>query len=47
MKKLDKIRAYKIASDSSDYVWEIVNKWPILAQKTIGSQWIDSLDSIA
>lgn len=45
--KLDDIKAYRIASELSDYVWEIVNEWSILAQKTIGGQWINSTDSVA
>ncbi|MBI5621229.1 four helix bundle protein [Candidatus Gottesmanbacteria bacterium] len=45
--KLEDISAYKIASELSDYVWEIVIKWEWFAKKTLGSQWTDAIDSIA
>ncbi len=45
--KLDDIIAYQIASDLGDYVWKIASKWDIFAKKTIGSQFVDSMDSVA
>lgn len=45
--KLKDISAYKIASELSNIVWSLVIKWPFLPQKTIGSQWVRSVDSIA
>lgn len=45
--KLDDLPVYKIASNLSDYVWDIVVKWNWFSQKTIGSQWVASTDSIA
>ncbi len=45
--KLENIRAYKIASEISDYVWEIVIKWDWFSKRTVGVQWINSTDSIA
>ncbi|MBU2529571.1 MAG: four helix bundle protein [Elusimicrobia bacterium] len=45
--KLDNIKAYKSASELSDFVWEIVIKWDNLAKYSIGSQFVNSADSIA
>ena len=47
MTKLEDIPAYKIASALSDYVWEIVINWEYFAKKTIGSQFVEAIDSIA
>jgi len=47
MIKLKNIQSYKTASELTKIVWNRVNKWSFLAQKTIGSQWIRSVDSIA
>ena len=46
MLNLEKITAYKISSDLSDEVWNLVSSWSILAQRTIGEQLIKSIDSI-
>lgn len=45
--KLEDIKAYKIASELSDYVWEIVSKWDWFNKRTLGVQWVASTDSIA
>lgn len=45
--KLEDINAYRIASELSDYVWEIVIKWDWFTKKAIGAQWTESTDSIA
>ena len=45
--KLEEITAYKIASELSDYIWEIIGKWDWLKKKILGAQWIESIDSIA
>lgn len=45
--KLEDIKAYQIASDLSDYIWEIVLKWSWLAQRTLGTQFINATDSIS
>ncbi|MBL7159452.1 four helix bundle protein [Candidatus Microgenomates bacterium] len=45
--KLEDINAYRIASELSDYVWEIVSQWPWFAKKTLGTQFVDAADSIA
>jgi four helix bundle protein len=44
---LDDIRAYKIASELSDYVWNAVLKWDWFAKKTLGAQLTTAVDSIA
>lgn len=45
--KLDDLQAYKIASELSDFVWEIVMKWDWFSKKALGAQWAESTDSIA
>lgn len=45
--QLNDIQAYKIAFKLSNYVWEIVNKWDYFTKKTIGSQFVDAIDSIS
>jgi four helix bundle protein len=46
--KLNDIEAYKIAFHLSNYVWEIVTvKWDFFAKKTIGSQFVNAIDSIS
>lgn len=47
MLKLEQITAYKISSELSDEIWQIVDKWPYLAKKTIGDQLVRSIDSVA
>lgn len=39
--------SYKIASELSDYVWDIVISWDHFAKSTVGSQLVRSTDSIA
>lgn len=45
--KLEDIKAYKIASTLSDYVWDIVYEWNWFNKRTLGTQWVDAVDSIA
>ncbi len=45
--KLNDVRAYKIAFNLSNFVWNIVIKWDYFARKTIGSQFVDAVDSIS
>lgn len=47
MFKLNDINAYRISSEVSEIIWNIVIKWGILEKKTVGEQWIKSADSIA
>lgn len=41
------IRAYKVSSDLSDFVWDTVSKWDWFSKRTIGGQLINAIDSIA
>jgi len=45
--KLEDIIAYKISSDLSDFVWEIVSKWDWFSKSTLGMQFVKSANSIA
>jgi four helix bundle protein len=45
--KLNDIEAYKIAFNLSNYVWDVIIKWDIFAKKTIGDQFVRSIDSIS
>jgi len=45
--KLRDITAYKIASELSDYIWNLILEWEWFSRKTIGCQWVESTDSIA
>ncbi len=45
--KLNDIDSYKIAFPLSNHVWDIVIKWDYFAKKTIGSQFVNSTDSIS
>lgn len=44
---INDVRAYKISSSLSDYVWDIVIKWDYFAKSTLGEQWVRAVDSIA
>jgi len=44
---IDDISSYKIAYDLSNYVWKIVISWDYFARKTIGNQFVRSIDSIS
>ena len=41
------VRAYKIATELSDYVHGIVSSWDWFNKRTLGVQWVDAVDSIA
>ena len=45
--QLNDIRAYKIAFELSNYVWEVVMKWDWFAKKHIGGQFVEAIDSIS
>lgn len=45
--KLEDFSAYTIASELSDYVYEIVSKWPWFDKRTLGAQLLDAIDSVA
>lgn len=43
--KLNDIKAYKIAFNLSNSVWEIVIKWDWFAKKHVGGQFVEAADS--
>jgi len=45
--KLEEVTAYKIASELSDYIWKIISKWDWFNKRTLGSQYMNAIDSIA
>jgi four helix bundle protein len=45
--KLNDIDCYKRALALSQYIWEIVNKWNWFPKRTIGVQYVTSIDSIS
>ena len=45
--KLNDIDCYRIAFHLSNYIWDVVNKWEWFAKKTIGSQYVEAIDSIS
>ena len=45
--ELDNIRAYKIPSELSDFIWRIVTKWDWFNKRGLGTQWVRATDSIA
>ncbi len=44
---LNDIEAYKLSFHLSNYVWNVVPGWNYFAQKTIGAQFVDAVDSIS
>lgn len=40
-------RAYQLASQAGEIVWNEVRKWQWFERKTIGTQWTESTDSIS
>ena len=45
--QLNDIKAYKIAFNLSNYVWDIVIKWDWFAKKHVGGQFVEAADSIS
>ena len=45
--KLSDIESYRIAFHLSNYVWNIVLKWEWFAKKTLGSQYVQAMDSVS
>ncbi|MFC2107758.1 four helix bundle protein [Bacteroidota bacterium] len=45
--KLNDIDAYKTSFHLSNFVWNIVIRWDWFAKRTIGSQFVNSTDSIS
>jgi four helix bundle protein len=44
---LEDLRVYRVAYELSQIVWGIAVKWDIFAKKTIGSQFVDAIDSVS
>lgn len=42
----EKLDIYQLSEKAADQIWNIVLKWPVLAQRTVGEQVIRSADSI-
>ena len=45
--KLNDIDAYKISFHLSNYVWNVVLRWDNFHKRTVGEQFITSIDSIS
>lgn len=45
--RLGDIKAYRISSELSDYIWDEVMKWDWFSKKTVGAQLVEAIDSIA
>lgn len=45
--KLNDISSYKRAFVLSNHVWSIVTEWDFFAKRTIGMQFVESIDSIS
>ncbi|MBU4332542.1 four helix bundle protein [Patescibacteria group bacterium] len=45
--KLNDVRAYVIAFQLSNYVWDVVAKWDWFVKKSFGSQFTRAVDSIS
>lgn len=45
--RIEDSTAYQISSKLSDYVWPLVIKWEWFSKRTLGSQFVEAIDSIA
>lgn len=45
--KLEDLLAYEISTELSDYVWQVVSEWDWFNKRTLGTQYLESIDSIA
>jgi four helix bundle protein len=45
--KLNDIKAYKIAFNLTNYIWDIVIEWNWFAKKHVGGQFVEAADSIS
>lgn len=45
--QLNDISCYKRALNLSNYVWDIIVDWEWFAKKTVGSQFVEAIDSIS
>ena len=44
--KPDAIKAYRMASELSDHVWDIVANWDWFNKRTLGVQFVTAVDSV-
>ncbi len=45
--RLEELEVYKVAMEIGELVWNIVDKWEYFSKKTLGSQYVGAVDSIA
>src|SRR5580765_2771205 len=45
--KLKNIESYRLSLHLSNYVWDIVIKWNSFSQRTVGEQFVRTVDSIS
>ena len=45
--QLNSIDAYTVSFHLSNYIWKIVVKWDYFSKKTVGDQFVRSVDSIS
>jgi len=45
--QLNDLKAYKIAFNLSNYVWDVIIKWEWFSKKHIGGQFVEAVDSIS
>lgn len=45
--RLGDIECYRVSFALSNQVWEMVGKWPPMAQRTLGEQFVRATDSIS
>jgi four helix bundle protein len=45
--QLNDLSSYKVAFHTSNHVWNIIEKWDIFSKKTVGDQFVRSVDSIS
>ncbi|MCD4679635.1 MAG: four helix bundle protein [Bacteroidales bacterium] len=45
--QLNDIDAYKRAFNLSNFIWDIIAKWEWFAKRTVGGQFVESIDSVS
>ena len=45
--KLEDFRAYNLAMDVGEMVWDVIAKWGYFGKDTVGKQFVKAVDSIA
>ena len=45
--KLENVRAYTFSSELADFIWKVVSEWDWFNKRTLGTQWVNSTDSIS